>query len=199
MTLELTGVISSRIFYFQNNIKELSDGLVQLGASVSEIYHDQVTDAVMEYREGALFNRAEREQKAVGSSDWIRKIIQAKTWFDPKINLIYYPIPPYRIPAMENAIVTVSGYTGQTRLNIAKMVMAVGGTFTRYLTESHTHLISAFDNGDKYEKAAGWNVHIVNLVWIEEIFKKWEHQREASPRFTTFNTDMNTRTEDVDL
>ena len=79
--------------------------------------------------------------------------------------------------------------------------MIVGGTFTRHLTQDHTHLISAFDSGDKYKNAAGWNVHIVNLVWIEEIYKKWEHQRESSPRFVTFNTgylDMNTRIEDVD-
>ena len=196
-----TEELSGRVFYFLNNIQELSDGIGQLGASVSETYHDQVTDVVVDYREGALYKRAELEQKAVGSSDWIRKIIQEKTWFDPKFNLIYYPIPQHHIPAMKNAIVTVSGYTGQTRLNIAKMVMAVGATFTRYLTESHTHLISAFDNGDKYEKAAGWNVHIVNLVWIEEIYKKWEHQRESSPRFVTFNTgylDMNTRIEDVE-
>jgi hypothetical protein len=95
-----------------NNIKELIDGLLQMGAGVSETYHDQVTDVVVDYRKGALYKKAEQEQKAVGSSDWIRKIIQEKTWFDPKFNLIYYPIPQHRIPAMENAIVTISGYTG---------------------------------------------------------------------------------------
>jgi len=143
MTLELTGEISGRVFYLAvDNLKELIDGLLQMGASVSETYHDQVTDVVVDYRKGALYKRAEQEQKAVGSSDWIRKIIQEQTWFDPKFNLIYYPIPPYHIPAMENAIVSVSGYRGQTRLNIAKMVMIVGGTFTRHLTQDHTHLIS---------------------------------------------------------
>jgi hypothetical protein len=197
---ELQVDLTTRVFFIKDNT-ELAHDLVNLGASVSETYTNDVTDVVVDYRKGSVYRRAERDGKAVGSSDWIRKIIQEKVWSDPKVNLIYYPIPQYHIPDMENAIVTVSGYTGQTRLNIAKMVVAVGATFTRYLTESHTHLICAFDNGEKYEKAAGWNIHIVNLTWIEEVFKKWEHQREASPRFVAFNTgylDMNTRIEELD-
>lgn len=195
--------LKSRTFYFTDKIifRELGSDLSSLGAIVSDTYHDDVTDVVVDYRKGSVYIKAERENKAVGSTDWIRKILQDKCWSDPKVNLIYYPIPHYPVPGMENAIVTVSGYTGQTRRNIAKMVVAVGATFTRYLTESHTHLICAFDNGEKYEKAAGWNIHIVNLTWIEEVFQKWEHQREASPRFVTFNTgylDMNTRIQDLD-
>lgn len=195
--------LNTRTFYFddKNTQVELATDLKKLGAMVVDKYQEPVTDVVIEYRKGQTFIRAEREHKDIGSSDWIRRIIKDKSWSDPKLNLVYYPIPPYHIPDMENAIITVSGYTGQTRLNIAKMVVAIGATFTRYLTESHTHLISAFDSGEKYDKAAGWNIHIVNLTWIEEVFKKWEYQKESSPRFVTFNTgylEMNTRIDDVE-
>jgi hypothetical protein len=64
MTLELTGEISGRVFHLAvDNLKELIDGLLQMGASVSETYHDQVTDVVVDYRKGALYKKAEQEQK----------------------------------------------------------------------------------------------------------------------------------------
>lgn len=64
----------------------------------------------------------------------------------------------------------------------------MGVSFTRFLTPTHTHLVSAVSSGEKFERAAEWGIHVVNSLWLEECFVKWERVREAQVRFMTFGT-----------
>jgi hypothetical protein len=91
---------------------------------------------------------------------------------------------------MTRAKITVSGYAGKERQDIEKMCHAMGAQFTRYLSPDHTHLIAAASQGEKFERAAEWNVHVVNILWLEETFAQWEYVREAQARFVTFNTGL---------
>ena len=40
--------------------------------------------------------------------------------------------------------------------------------------------------GEKFTKAHSWNMHIVNHLWLEEIYCKWSYQREAKPKYVFF-------------
>ena len=92
---------------------------------------------------------------------------------------------------MTKALVTVSGYTGPVRRAIETMCTALGATFTTFLSPEHTHLITASTAGAKYARAAEWNVHVVNVLWIEETFRSWDIVREAQGRFVIFDTGVN--------
>lgn len=62
----------------------------------------------------------------------------------------------------------------------------MGATCTSGLTPTDTHLICASPVGLKYEMAQGWNVMIVNHLWVEDCFRAWECQAVTMPRYTHF-------------
>lgn len=98
---------------------------------------------------------------------------------------------------------TVTNYQGEARAYLEKLVEACGAKFTRNMTTSNTHLIAARSlfpselsltsskSGDKCKHALDWGIDIVNHLWLEETYAKWQLQSVTTPRYTHFPPQTN--------
>jgi len=81
---------------------------------------------------------------------------------------------------------TVTNYQGEARAYLEKLIEACGAKFTRNMTTANTHLIAASKNGEKCKHAHDWGIDIVNHLWLEETYSKWQVQSVTVPRYTHF-------------
>ena len=95
---------------------------------------------------------------------------------------------------------TVTNYQGEARAYLEKLVEACGAKFTRNMTTSNTHLIAARSlfpselkltsskSGDKCKHAHDWGIDVVNHLWLEETYAKWQVQSVTDLTLYTFPT-----------
>lgn len=92
---------------------------------------------------------------------------------------------------------TVTNYQGEARAYLEKLIEACGAKFTRNMTTTNTHLIAARSlalivyltyskTGEKCKHAHDWGINIVNHLWLEESYAKWQVQSVTIPRYTHF-------------
>jgi hypothetical protein len=97
---------------------------------------------------------------------------------------------------------TVTNYQGEARAYLEKLVEACGAKFTRNMTTANTHLIAARSisleflaynskSGDKCKHAHDWGIDVVNHLWLEETYAKWQVQSVTIPRYTHFPPQTN--------
>ena len=97
---------------------------------------------------------------------------------------------------------TVTNYQGEARAYLEKLIEACGAKFTRNMTTANTHLIAARSflslthlthskSGDKCKHAHDWGIDVVNHLWLEETYAKWQVQSVTIPRYTHFPPQTN--------
>src|SRR6202035_3321409 len=97
---------------------------------------------------------------------------------------------------------TVTNYQGEARVYLEKLIEACGAKFTRNMTTANTHLIAARSflfltyltnskSGDKCKHAHDWGIDVVNHLWLEETYAKWQVQSVTIPRYTHFPPQTN--------
>jgi len=97
---------------------------------------------------------------------------------------------------------TVTNYQGEARAYLEKLIEACGAKFTRNMTTGNTHLIAARSppsvmdltvskSGDKCKHAHDWGIDVVNHLWLEETYAKWQVQSVTIPRYTHFPPQTN--------
>ncbi|KAK7203185.1 hypothetical protein BZA70DRAFT_291621 [Myxozyma melibiosi] len=145
------------------------------------------------WRAGEDYIKASRSHIFVGSLLWLYWMIAHDTWKMPLRHLLHYPVPRDPIPEMKGFKISVSGFTGESRLYVERLILGMGAEYTRTLRQDTTHLIIARTaNSTKYEAALEWGtVHILNHLWLEDSYVRWECQRVSNPRYTTFPAKMN--------
>ncbi|KAK9452989.1 hypothetical protein V1511DRAFT_506194 [Dipodascopsis uninucleata] len=138
------------------------------------------------WREGDDYIAACRRRLIVGNLTWVYWMLAQDHWTSPLQRLLHYPLSRQPIEGMQDSIISVSGYTGEARHYLEQLIVASGAQFTRVLKTENTHLITARAAGEKYEAAREWNIHVVNHLWLEETYAKWEMQTVALPRYSHF-------------
>uniref|UniRef100_A0A915MQS4 BRCT domain-containing protein n=1 Tax=Meloidogyne javanica TaxID=6303 RepID=A0A915MQS4_MELJA len=76
----------------------------------------------------------------------------------------------YRTPIFSGCEITISGFTGNDRHEIGRLVEMNGGIFSGQMNRSScTHLITANNSGEKFRRAKNWkNIYIVNFEWLKK-------------------------------
>ncbi|ODV87347.1 hypothetical protein CANARDRAFT_26750 [[Candida] arabinofermentans NRRL YB-2248] len=147
---------------------------------------------VGKYRSGEQYITASKKLFHVGSMQWLYWMMLHERWISPYKKLLHYPIPKEGVPGMENCVLTVTNYTGDSRLYLQQLIKAMGGQFTKSLKMGlNTHLLVAKPCGQKYQAAQEWNITCVNHLWIEESFAKWELQNSEEKRYRLFPKESN--------
>ena len=141
---------------------------------------------VCHYREGPAYTAASRAGKDVGNLPWLYYIITNDTWTSPLRRLLHYPVARDGLPGFEQYRVALSNYGGEARLYLENLVRAAGGEFTKTMKVDNTHLITARDQSEKCEAAKEWNIHMINHLWLEESYAKWQVQSLSEPRYSHF-------------
>lgn len=99
------------------------------------------------------------------------------------------PIPegtsPVFTTAMENMVITVSGFTPEKKEKIQQMVEYMGGIYMKQLRSCVTHLITDSVSSAKYEKASEKGIEIFSESWIHAVWEKNQNEfiKASDPLF----------------
>ncbi|KAI9758141.1 MAG: hypothetical protein M4579_003173 [Chaenotheca gracillima] len=141
---------------------------------------------ICRYREGKEYQDASRAGKDVGNLSWLYYLITHNAWTSPLRRLLHYPVSRRPIPGFDQYRISLSNYGGEARIYLENLVWAAGGQFTKTMKQDNTHLVTARAHSEKYEAAQEWNINIINHLWLEESYAKWQVQSLTNPRYTHF-------------
>ena len=141
---------------------------------------------VCHYREGDGYRLASRSGKDVGNLPWLYHLITNNTWTSPLKRLLHYPIARKGLPGFKKYRISLSNYNGEARIYLENLAKAAGCEFTKTMKMDNTHLITAHTFSEKCEAAKEWNINMINHLWLEESYAKWEIQSLTHNRYTTF-------------
>ncbi|KAF3918499.1 hypothetical protein ABW21_db0205495 [Orbilia brochopaga] len=187
-----TDIFMNKTFYFSADLgigDKLQRILKDIVAQGSGKVARELVDAsvlVCPWREGEDYLYASRKGIDVGNLTWLYWMTTREEWVSPTKFLLHYPKARIPIPGMEKMLISVSNYNGDARMYLENLIEAAGATFTRAMKPDNTHLITARDYSDKVDAAREWNLGVVNHMWLEESYAKWEVQTVSNPRYTTF-------------
>ncbi|KAK6544439.1 hypothetical protein TWF694_001134 [Orbilia ellipsospora] len=187
-----TDIFMDKCFFFDSELK-ISDKIKKTLTDIIKQGSGKTTEdlevanvLLCPFRDGEHYLRASRKGIDVGNLTWLYWMTTREEWVSPRKFLLHYPKPKIPIPGMEDMMISVSNYNGDARMYLENLIEAAGATFTRAMKPDNTHLITARDSSDKVEAAREWNLNIVNHLWLEESYAKWEIQTLSNPRYTTF-------------
>lgn len=146
---------------------------------------------ICHFRESLDYRIASRAGKDVGNLAWLYHLITHNTWTSPLRRLLHYPVARHGLPGFNNFRISLSNYNGEARVYLENLAKAAGGEFTKTMKEDNTHLITAHMVSEKCDAAKEWNINMVNHLWLEESYAKWQIQTVSNPRYNHFPTRTN--------
>ncbi|KAI9698918.1 MAG: hypothetical protein M1836_003107 [Candelina mexicana] len=162
------------------------EGLIASGGGqiTGSVYNADIF--VCHYREGEEYQIASRKGKDVGNLPWLYHLLTHNKWTSPMRRLLHYPVPRTSLPGFEDYRISLSNYNGEARIYLENLVIAAGGEFTKTMKQDNTHLITAHMVSEKCAAAKEWNINIINHLWLEESYAKWQVQSLTNPRYSHF-------------
>ena len=160
------------------------------GGSVTNSVH-RADILICQYRESLSYRIAARAGKDVGNLAWLYHLITHNVWTSPLRRLLHYPIARNGLPGFNRFRISLSNYNGEARVYLENLAKAAGGEFTKTMKEDNTHLITAHMVSEKCDAAKEWNINMVNHLWLEESYAKWQIQTVSDSRYTHFPTRTN--------
>ncbi|KAK5091727.1 regulator of Ty1 Transposition [Lithohypha guttulata] len=161
-----------------------SDGTVVDKASEADIL-------VCKYRDGQNYNYATAKQKDVGNLAWLYYLIIHDLWTSPLRRLLHYPLPKKPLEGFAGLKIGLSNYSGEARTYLENLISATGAICTKTLKQDNDFLITAHRKSEKVNAAEEWGITVVNHLWVEESFAKWQKQSITKSRYTHFPTKTN--------
>ncbi|KAL8990126.1 MAG: hypothetical protein Q9177_001146 [Variospora cf. flavescens] len=163
----------------------LEDLIDQGGGTTTGSVH-KADVLICHYRETSEYRTASRAGKEVGNLTWLYYLTTHNTWTSPMRRLLHYPISQYGLPGFDKFRISLSNYNGEARVYLENLAIAAGGAFTKTMKEDNTHLITAHQHSEKCDAAREWNINMVNHLWLEDSYAKWQIQTLSNPRYTYF-------------
>ncbi|MCO5578953.1 hypothetical protein L7F22_032804 [Adiantum nelumboides] len=85
-----------------------------------------------------------------------------------------------RIPEMDSVVASITGYVGEERSNLIKLINSSGACYVgKLLKGSTTHLVCWTFDGPKFEMAKRFQMCIVNHRWFEDCCKSGKRLDES--------------------
>ncbi|KAL2612988.1 hypothetical protein R1flu_024680 [Riccia fluitans] len=117
---------------------------------------------------------ARKDSKALVTDAWVADCLDSDALADVN-HVLYRPLKDLDgIPGSEDLCICLTGYQGQARQRIMRMVELIGARFTKPLLGNIvTHLVCYKFEGEKYELAKKTGLKLVNHFWLEDSLKSW--------------------------
>ncbi|KAJ3030039.1 UNVERIFIED_CONTAM: hypothetical protein HDU68_010288 [Siphonaria sp. JEL0065] len=154
-------------------VKGVPEAIQKCGGRIAQDYDAQCTIVILLKREGLIYVQASKNPtQLVGTPRYIHDCLKITTLTPPKHKLLHYPAPTNPIPQFKDLKICATNYVGQSRADIETMVVQLGGTYTRQMTQDNTHVICARPYSEKTKRATEWDISIVNHLWLEECYRQ---------------------------
>ncbi|KAK6143199.1 hypothetical protein DH2020_023547 [Rehmannia glutinosa] len=103
------------------------------------------------------------------TTHWIYSCLEDGCLLDVSSHILYSPLScQIPLPGFERYRICVSRYDMKERQLLRNLCYVLGAKFIDKLTRKVTHLLCKFADGDKYEAACRWGIHVVTAEWIYE-------------------------------
>lgn len=182
------------------NKKILLDKDLQIGPALRELLTEMIVSnggkvvdkistantLVCKYRDGLNYTTATAKKIAVGNLSWLYYLIIHNLWTSPYRRLLHYPLPKQPLAGFEKLKISLSNYSGEARTYLENVIIATGAECTKTLKQENTHLITAHTKSEKVAAAKDWNIVVINHLWIEESYARWEMQSINNSRYNQF-------------
>ena len=178
-------MLSSDLELGSHLLGTIEDLIVGGGGNVTGSVH-KADIFVCHYRDSLDYRIASRAGRDVGNLAWLYHLITHNTWTSPLRRLLHYPIAREGLPGFKSFKISLSNYNGEARVYLENLAKAAGGEFTKTMKEDNTHLITAHTVSEKCDAAKEWGLHMVNHLWLEESYAKWQIQTTSNPRYSHF-------------
>ncbi|XP_011091797.1 DNA topoisomerase 2-binding protein 1-A isoform X2 [Sesamum indicum] len=107
------------------------------------------------------------------TTHWIHSCLQDGCLLDVSSHILYSPLTcQIPLPGFEGFRLCVSRYDMRERQLLRNLCYVLGVKFVEKLTKKVTHLLCKFADGDKFEAACRWGIHVVTAEWIYECAMK---------------------------
>ena len=179
-------ILLSEDLALSDHLRETFESLIRDGGGKSAQDISEADILVCQFREGRDFRIASSQNKTVGSLTWLYHMISQNSWINPIQKLLHYPVAREGLPGFKNFRLSLSNYNGEARIWLETLAKAAGCGFTKSMKMDNTHLITAHLKSEKCDAAREWNINIVNHLWLEESYAKWQIQSIANPRYVHF-------------
>ena len=169
-----------------SHLRETIEDLIRGGGgNITANVHEADT-YICQYREGRKYRTASWAGKVVGNLPWLYHLISHNTWTSPLKRLLHYPVARGGLPGFKKFRISLSNYNGEARIYLENLAKAAGCEFTKTMKQDNTHLITAHMISEKCEAAKEWNINMINHLWLEESYAKWQIQSLTNTRYTHF-------------
>ena len=179
-------VMLSEDLEIAQHLRETIERLISNGGGVIAKNVNDCDMFICQFREGDEYRQAARSGKDVGNLPWLYDLFTRNRWTSPLKRLLHYPIARQGLPGFSKFRISLSNYNGEARSYLENLAKAAGCEFTKTMKMDNTHLLTAHPFSDKCEAAKEWNVNMINHLWLEESYAKWEIQTLTNPRYTHF-------------
>jgi hypothetical protein len=179
-------VMLSKDLEIGDHLRKTVEDLIKSGKGKIVHVVDNADIFVCHFREGSDYITASHNRAVVGNLSWLYYLISHNSWTSPLRRLLHYPIARGGLPGFKEFRISLSNYNGEARVYLENLAKAAGCEFTKTMKQDNTHLITAHLISEKCDAAKEWNIHMINHLWLEESYAKWEIQSLSNPRFTHF-------------
>eukprot|EP00250_Pteridium_aquilinum_P005300 c15414_g1_i1 orf=516-4046(-) len=117
---------------------------------------------------------ARKDGKCLSTELWVSDCLDLGVITDVN-HVIYRPLRDSQgILGSKNLVVCLTGYQGQARRNVMRMVHLMGAHFSKPLIANRvTHLVCYKFEGEKFTLAKQLGLKLVNHQWLEDCLKTW--------------------------
>ncbi|XP_074597245.1 uncharacterized protein LOC141852221 isoform X2 [Brevipalpus obovatus] len=165
--------------------------ILKYGGNFEDEYSASCTHVICETQDTSLVRQALKEGKRCVTLFWVHDIIAEgrlrppyKIWHLPRaFDFVFRPCRDH--------IIATSNFEGRDRVLLKELIIQSGAKYTAYLSHKNTILVCKRPEGTKFKKATEWDMPIVNVLWLQDIF--FGHHLPAlsalhkSPRYTKFD------------
>lgn len=140
------------------------------GGEIETYYCPKVTHVLCRSQRHGVVMQAIRDTKRCVTAFWLNDTIVKKQLLPPE-QALHLPAPATfgrQRPATRH-IVGISGFEGEERQRIKKMVEETGAKLTSYFSKQNTVLVCKRLDGPKYKRAKDWTIPVVNASWLSDI------------------------------
>lgn len=162
--------------------------ILENGGETELTYSLRVTHILCQTQKHPLVQQGIRDGKRCVTAEWLSDIMIKQQVLPPWLAL-HFPTPFSDEKPCRNLIISHSGFEGEERTRVKKMIEAVGAKMTSYYTSHNNILVCRRPEGEKYKKAREWGRSVVNVQWLNEVL--FGHysclQHPENPKYQQFN------------
>ncbi|KAK9506186.1 hypothetical protein O3M35_008167 [Rhynocoris fuscipes] len=142
--------------------------ILENGGETELSYSLRVTHILCQTQKHPLVQQGIRDGKRCVTAEWLSDVMIKQQVLPPWLAL-HFPTPFSDEKPCRNLIISHSGFEGEERVRVKKMIEAVGAKMTSYYTSHNNILVCRRPEGEKYRKAREWSRSVVNVQWLTEV------------------------------